>query len=396
MLTEVVLSSLREHAGQRLAAEREFVVCTLKLPGTFGAEGLLGIDGERVVFAQQDFVRGLESREWPRSVLGPMRVESAFLGKEILADGPEGEFKLECRRPDELAALEAALKRFGWFEPASEPPTPIDVLPSTFEEVGLEFAPSEPEPEVTAERFDVVPDRVTPGLGAAPASAPAAPPPRPEAPVETPADIAFIVGDSAGPDVDVQFIDADLARATSIPAVLAPDGSVDCPGCGRANDPRHAYCLACGARMPEHPSGGPTLTCTRGGALGQVFPVGAQTTLGRAADNEVAVPMASLSRRHARVILEGNSWIVVDLASSNGTRVNGRAISGPTPLRDGDRVGLGDDCELVFAAGDHRLVQQVDAAALGRDAGSSAALIAAVMVALAVAGLVVFLLSAPA
>ena len=48
-----------------------------------------------------------------------------------------------------------------------------------------------------------------------------------------------------------------------------------------------------------------------------------------------------LSRRHALVRRSGSQLVIVDLGSTNGPRVNGRPISGPTELHPGDRVELG-------------------------------------------------------
>jgi pSer/pThr/pTyr-binding forkhead associated (FHA) protein len=42
--------------------------------------------------------------------------------------------------------------------------------------------------------------------------------------------------------------------------------------------------------------------------------------------------------------------VLRDLASTNGVRVNGRAIHGVQPLRQGDRVEIGST-EIVFELG---------------------------------------------
>ena len=144
--------------------------------------------------------------------------------------------------------------------------------------------------------------------------------------------------------------------------------------------------------------GGPALLLLRGEGAGLLFALDDQATIGRAADNEVSVQMACLSRRHARVVRQGDDWIVVDLASSNGTRVNGRGISGPTALEDGDRIGLGDDCELLFISGDSRLGSLIahipaDGVSPAPQVGSSVALVVAALVAIFVTGVVVFLLA---
>ncbi len=49
----------------------------------------------------------------------------------------------------------------------------------------------------------------------------------------------------------------------------------------------------------------------------------------------------SVSREHARIDLAGGRAVVADLGSSNGTLLNDTKITGPRPLRAGDRIQLG-------------------------------------------------------
>ncbi len=49
-----------------------------------------------------------------------------------------------------------------------------------------------------------------------------------------------------------------------------------------------------------------------------------------------------MSRRHARLERRDGQWHVADLGSRNGTTLNGRPLSGPTPLADRDIVRTGD------------------------------------------------------
>ena len=49
----------------------------------------------------------------------------------------------------------------------------------------------------------------------------------------------------------------------------------------------------------------------------------------------------SASRRHAEVRPAGDGWLLVDLGSTNGTRVNGDRVVQHV-LQDGDEVRLGD------------------------------------------------------
>ena len=56
----------------------------------------------------------------------------------------------------------------------------------------------------------------------------------------------------------------------------------------------------------------------------------------------------SVSRRHARIVRRGDAYELEDLGSTGGTTLNGRPLTGPTRLRDGDRIELGD-CTLAFS-----------------------------------------------
>lgn len=51
---------------------------------------------------------------------------------------------------------------------------------------------------------------------------------------------------------------------------------------------------------------------------------------------------AGVSRRHAKITYLGSSYVIEDLGSRNGTKVNGKKIGEPTPLNDGDVVQISD------------------------------------------------------
>src|SRR5687768_16475037 len=63
--------------------------------------------------------------------------------------------------------------------------------------------------------------------------------------------------------------------------------------------------------------------------------------LGRSRDCDVVLSDENVSRRHAEVRPSGGSWIVKDLGSTNGVKVNGRRIQGPQSLKRGDTIELG-------------------------------------------------------
>ncbi|MDX1388801.1 MAG: FHA domain-containing protein [Acidobacteriota bacterium] len=60
-------------------------------------------------------------------------------------------------------------------------------------------------------------------------------------------------------------------------------------------------------------------------------------------DADLAVHDGKVSRRHAEIGLYGpGAFIVRDLASTNGTRVNGKPVSDRQKLRNGDLIEVGD------------------------------------------------------
>jgi pSer/pThr/pTyr-binding forkhead associated (FHA) protein len=64
------------------------------------------------------------------------------------------------------------------------------------------------------------------------------------------------------------------------------------------------------------------------------------TTLGRALDNDIVIDAGDISRHHARLELADEQIRIVDLNSTNGTRVNGKSIRSQS-VRTGDEVAFG-------------------------------------------------------
>jgi pSer/pThr/pTyr-binding forkhead associated (FHA) protein len=63
-------------------------------------------------------------------------------------------------------------------------------------------------------------------------------------------------------------------------------------------------------------------------------------TIGRLPESTVVVTDPNASRRHAEIRRVGNDVVVVDLNSTNGTRVNGAGIQ-ERKLADGDEIVVG-------------------------------------------------------
>ena len=67
-----------------------------------------------------------------------------------------------------------------------------------------------------------------------------------------------------------------------------------------------------------------------------------ELTIGRVQDNDIVLPKGNISKRHSRIVLRDDKFIIVDLKSTNGTFVNGKKISAPQVLKDSDKIYIGD------------------------------------------------------
>src|SRR5436190_6771913 len=85
-----------------------------------------------------------------------------------------------------------------------------------------------------------------------------------------------------------------------------------------------------------------TLVIAKGARRGGRFRfAAAKVEIGRGPENDLVLNDAAVSRAHARIERRGTSWVLLDRASANGTRLNGAALDASTALRDGDRIGVG-------------------------------------------------------
>ncbi|RLB33239.1 MAG: hypothetical protein DRH12_18640, partial [Deltaproteobacteria bacterium] len=76
---------------------------------------------------------------------------------------------------------------------------------------------------------------------------------------------------------------------------------------------------------------------------GQVFNypiVKEKTTLGRSKDNDVVIADNTVSRHHAEIRRSNEGYMIVDLGSYNGTKINNKLIQ-VSPLMDNDLVQIG-------------------------------------------------------
>jgi hypothetical protein len=67
----------------------------------------------------------------------------------------------------------------------------------------------------------------------------------------------------------------------------------------------------------------------------------AGVTLGRSRECDIVLQDPNVSRKHAEIRPRGGSWVVADLGSTNGSRLNGRAVKGSEVVKPGDEIELG-------------------------------------------------------
>ncbi|MFT5448369.1 MAG: hypothetical protein ACI9DC_003553 [Gammaproteobacteria bacterium] len=67
-------------------------------------------------------------------------------------------------------------------------------------------------------------------------------------------------------------------------------------------------------------------------------------TVGRDEENQVSLHAQGVSRNHARIFQLSGQWMVEDLGSTNGTRINNSKLEGKQSLSDGDTVAFGRAC----------------------------------------------------
>jgi pSer/pThr/pTyr-binding forkhead associated (FHA) protein len=87
---------------------------------------------------------------------------------------------------------------------------------------------------------------------------------------------------------------------------------------------------------------------------GEEFPLeeGKTVTIGRSSDLDMVLVEEMVSRKHARIHLDGGTITIEDLESTNGTFVNGEKIH-HARLREGDRILIGTSIlKVVMLTGD--------------------------------------------
>ena len=79
-------------------------------------------------------------------------------------------------------------------------------------------------------------------------------------------------------------------------------------------------------------------------------------TLGRQGDNDLVLLDTRISRRHARIIKDGEGYLLEDAGSRHGTLVNGEKVTGSRRLKSGDQISLGVMDSYALAFGEEEAV----------------------------------------
>jgi pSer/pThr/pTyr-binding forkhead associated (FHA) protein len=77
-------------------------------------------------------------------------------------------------------------------------------------------------------------------------------------------------------------------------------------------------------------------------SVGSVFALDAVATIGRDVNNAVVIEDPFASSEHCALTFRGRSWFVEDLASTNGTFLNGSQVAGTAPMSYGDEIQVGE------------------------------------------------------
>lgn len=90
------------------------------------------------------------------------------------------------------------------------------------------------------------------------------------------------------------------------------------------------------------PSRAAALTCLTGADAGRTFALAeACTDIGRGLDASVRLRDIAVSRRHARIRHQDDTFLLEDLGGPNGLILNGQRLEAPAPLTEGDLIELG-------------------------------------------------------
>lgn len=86
-----------------------------------------------------------------------------------------------------------------------------------------------------------------------------------------------------------------------------------------------------------------------GPSTGETFVIiKVETSIGRDDKNDVAVHDATVSRKHAVIVVQGTHYVLQDLGSTNGTYINDARLNAPQVLKPNDVILFGDNVRMLF------------------------------------------------
>ncbi len=95
------------------------------------------------------------------------------------------------------------------------------------------------------------------------------------------------------------------------------------------------------------------LVVRQGPIPGQIFELNkTEVSIGRDISNDFVINDAEVSRKHAKLSLEGDRYEIEDLNSTNGTYIDGMRLIGPHLLSIGEIIMFGDNVGVIFE-GEH-------------------------------------------
>jgi len=99
----------------------------------------------------------------------------------------------------------------------------------------------------------------------------------------------------------------------------------------------------------------PVLIAQAGPLNGEKWVIGKVLVIGRDPTCTIVVPDRQVSRFHARISLEGDSAILEDLGSKNGSFVGNKPVDDPMPLTDGEVFSIAMVQQFVYLNSDATL-----------------------------------------